>query len=87
MSTLTIPDIDDELKHRLELRAAARGNTAAVEARDILAEVLGAGGRSASDKIKPDNLYAAIRGIVDPIGGIELELPAREPVRRPPSFE
>ncbi len=38
-------------------------------------------------KTQPANLYAAIRGIVEPLGGIDLEIPAREPAREPPRFE
>jgi len=31
-------------------------------------------------------LVADIRALVEPFGGIELELPAREPMREPPDF-
>jgi hypothetical protein len=36
----------------------------------------------------PDNLADAIRAIVDPVGGIELDIPPRskEPSRPPPDF-
>ena len=33
------------------------------------------------------NLYERIRAHVDPIGGIDLELPPREPGRDPPNFD
>jgi hypothetical protein len=41
---------------------------------------------------KPDqsakrNLYERIRARVEPLGGIELELPPREPDRDPPRFD
>jgi hypothetical protein len=32
------------------------------------------------------NLAAAIRARVAPLGGVELDLPAREPMREPPRF-
>jgi len=35
---------------------------------------------------KSRDLYAEIRAIVEPIGGIELELPPRSPGREPPDF-
>jgi plasmid stability protein len=33
------------------------------------------------------NLYERIRALVDPLGGIDLELPPREPARDPPTFD
>lgn len=35
----------------------------------------------------PANLAEAIRAHFAPLGGIELELPPREPMREPPDFE
>ena len=35
----------------------------------------------------PANLAEAIRARFAPLGGIELELPPREPMREPPDFE
>jgi hypothetical protein len=35
----------------------------------------------------PGNLADAIRAIVEPLGGIELEPFPRQPVREPPTFE
>lgn len=52
------------------------------------------GSRDPSDAIltAPDspakrNLYERIRAPVEPIGGIDLDLPPREPTRDPPRFE
>jgi plasmid stability protein len=33
------------------------------------------------------NLAEAIRRRIEPLGGVELEIPPREPVRPPPTFE
>jgi antitoxin FitA len=33
------------------------------------------------------NLYERIRALVEPLGGIDLELPPREPTRDPPTFD
>ena len=33
------------------------------------------------------NLYDRIRARVEPLGGVDLELPSREPMRSPPIFE
>ncbi len=83
LASITIPDVDEKLKASLEERAARRGKSMEAEARDILREALGEGEAGQP----PMNLYAAIRTIVEPFGGIQFELPARQPVREPPSFE
>lgn len=50
------------------------------EAREILKSVL------IADEPRGVNLAEAIRRHVEPFGGIELALPARQPVRRPPEL-
>jgi plasmid stability protein len=35
----------------------------------------------------PTNLAAAIRRHIEPLGGVELVIPPRRPIRRPPSFD
>lgn len=32
------------------------------------------------------NLADAIRGLIEPLGGVDLEIPPRTPVREPPDF-
>ncbi len=83
MTDITITDIDDELARRLKQRAAQHGRSVQAEARDILQDALGGKQPAAA----PDNLYEAIRAIVEPLGGIELEPFPRQPVREPPTFE
>jgi plasmid stability protein len=83
MASNTIRDIDDDLKRRLEERAAAHGRSVEAEARGILEDALG----TRSPAPAPGNLADAIRAIVEPLGGIELEPFPRQPVREPPRFE
>jgi plasmid stability protein len=83
MLNVTIRDIDEETARKLEERAAAHGRTVEAEARDILSAAL----TGAKPERVPGNLYDAIRAIVEPIGGIELEPFPRQPVREPPTFE
>jgi plasmid stability protein len=81
MASLTIRKLDDRLKKQLRLRAARHGRSMEEEARQILA---------AGIKEKPaptSNLADAIAAIVDPIGGLELDLPLRSPMRAPPRFQ
>jgi len=80
MATMTIRNIDDKLKTRLRVQAAQHGRSMEDEARDILRTAL---------SIEPAtgaSLFAAIRAIVEPIGGAELDLPPREAGREPPDF-
>jgi antitoxin FitA len=80
VTSITIPDVDDALKARLAARAARLGKSLESEARDILREALGEEERGP----RPGDLYAAIRRVVEPLGGAGLDIPPREPVRDPP---
>lgn len=80
MASITIRNLDDEVKRRLRVRAAEHGRSMEEEAREILREVVG--------QEKPaHNLAAAIRARVAPLGGLELDLPEREPMREPPVLD
>ena len=80
MSSITIRNLDDGLERKLRLRAARRNRSMEEEARDILRCAL-------SQEVGPtDNLADRIRRRVEPLGGIELELPPRGPLRDPPDF-
>jgi plasmid stability protein len=75
MAILTINDFDDELERRLRARAAAHGRSIEAEVQDIVRAALGRREQASA----PENLYAAIRAIVEPLGGVELEIPRRQP--------
>ena len=80
MASITIRNLDDEVKRRLRVRAAEHGRSMEEEAREILRKVVG--------QEKPaHNLAAAIRERVAPLGGVELDLPQREPMRELPAFD
>jgi antitoxin FitA len=84
MDSITISNVDDDLKRRLKERAAEHGHSIEFEVRDILrAALVGSTGETAP---VPGNLGDAIRAIVEPLGGIELDIPQRKPVREPPKF-
>jgi plasmid stability protein len=80
MASITIRNLDDALKRKLRLRAAQQNRSMEDEARDIL--------RTALSLEPTDNrsLADAIRELVEPLGGFELELPPRGPIREPPDF-
>lgn len=79
-TTMTIRNIDDALKARLRVQAAQHGRSMEDEARDILRAALSA------EPVRGPLLVEAIRARIEQLGGIELELPAREPVRDPPEL-
>lgn len=83
MATMTIRNLDDDLKAQLRLRAARHGQSMEEEVRGILRAALV--GRVEDDS--GAGLYAAIRARVEPYGGVELELPPRELQRDPPDFD
>ena len=80
MASITIRNLDDDVKTRLRVRAADNGRSMEEEARQILRGAVGG-------KPPPRNLAAAIRARVVPLGGVDLDLPPRVPAREPPSFD
>jgi antitoxin FitA len=77
---ITIRRIDDGVKAKLRLRAACHGRSMEEEAREILKTGLSA------KRIPRLNLAESIRRHIEPLGGVELALPPRQPVRRPRRF-
>jgi plasmid stability protein len=78
MASVTIRDLDTETKERLRIRAARHGRSMEEEVRVILRSALAEGAAS------PMRLGTAIHARFRPLGGVELELPLREPMREPP---
>ena len=81
MASITIRNLDDVLKSRLRIQAAVHGRSMEDEARDILRSAL------SREPTRKDSLVASIRARFAPLGGIELPVVLREPMREPPSFE
>lgn len=81
MASITIRNLDDEIKARLRVRASINGRSMEEEARRVLAEAV-------EREIVPGKaLGTAIHKLFQPFSDIELELPAREPMREPPRFD
>ena len=80
MASITIRNLDDEVKTRLRVRAAEHHRSMEDEARLILREAVSDG------KAGPRNLVEFTRECFGPLGGVELELPPRGPMRVPPDF-
>jgi antitoxin FitA len=80
MATLTIRQLDEKTKSRLRIRAAEHGRSMEEEARAILRSAL------VTPPNLKDNLADIVRRRFAPLGGVELELPPRDPIREPPDF-
>jgi plasmid stability protein len=75
MATLTIRDLDDDVKARLRIRAAENGRSMEAEARVLLAAAL-------RGRRPPRGLGSYIREQFADIGGAQLDIAARdEPAR------
>ena len=81
MASMTIRNLDDGLKRRLRVRAAEHGKSMEEEAREILRAALSQEGISSS------SISSAIHRRFAEIGGVDLQLPDREPLRQPPELE
>ena len=75
MASITIRNLDDDVKTRLRVRAAENGRSMEEEARVILREAVG------REDVPAKGLGTAIHELFKPFGGVELELPPREPMR------
>lgn len=78
MASITIRNLDDKTKERLRVRAARQRRSMEDEARNILRAAL------AKDATTPRNLAQTIRQRFEPLGGVELTPPERQPMRKPP---
>ena len=81
MASITIRNLDDDVKTRLRVRAAGNGRSMEEEARTILRDAVG------QENVPQKGLGTAVHELFRPFGGVELELPPREPMREPPRFD
>ena len=73
MASIAIRNLDDGIERRLRLRAAEHGRSMEEEARHILRRAVG-------HAPAPTNLGEAIHRRFAALGGVDLELPPREPM-------
>lgn len=81
MASMTIRNLDDQLKTRLRIQAAVHGRSMEDEARDILRSAL------SREPQTGQSLVDAVRKRVQSMGGVDLELPVREPIRAAVDFD
>jgi plasmid stability protein len=75
MASMTIRDLDDRLKQRLRIQAARNNRSMEEEARAILKAALS--GETGSSR----SLYRSIRARIEPLGGVDLMIAPRGPIR------
>ncbi|MBK5931005.1 FitA-like ribbon-helix-helix domain-containing protein [Halochromatium salexigens] len=75
MASMTIHHIDDQIQDRLRARATLHGHSMEDEAREILRSAL------FFESAEPPSLAQSIRSRIEPLGGVELDVPAREAIR------
>lgn len=80
MATITIRQLDENVKSRLRVRAARHGCSMEEEAREILRSAL-----TASSPVKK-NLAEAIQRRFAAFGGLDLESRRRDAIRQVPEF-
>ena len=81
MASITVRNLDEDLKRRLRVRAAENGRSMEQEVREILRMTLH------RDEAPVRNLGTAIHELFRPLGGVDLDVPPREPMRDPPRFD
>lgn len=79
MASLTIRNLDNNVKAQLRQRAARNGCSMEAEARIILSQTLNA-------PVREQNLAAAIHRRFESLGIESLPIPPRQTVRNPPEF-
>lgn len=87
MATITIRNLDETVKRKLQVRAALNGRSMEAEAREVLSQVVQPSFTGIG--IEPEEDFGtAIRKLFAPLGGVELEIPPRQKSHRPiPTFE
>ncbi len=79
MASLTIRNLDNNLKAQLRQRAAKNGRSMEAEARIILAQTLNV-------PVGTENFATTIHRRFEALGMDSLPIPPRQPVRNPPEF-
>ena len=84
MASLTIRNIDEQVKSKLRVNAAIKGISMEEEVRQVLTRAV----LTPANDADAGNLFSRIRARMDANGfkGVDLKLPVRELMRDPPNF-
>ena len=77
MATLTIRNLDDDVKQALRERAARHGVSMEEEARVLLRKSVNEGDGSASAKPEGETFYDRVMALREKYGAFDLEIPPR----------
>jgi antitoxin FitA len=77
MASITIRKLPESTKRRLRIRAARNGRSMEQEARELLEAGLG------QVDLPPQNIGEAIHRRFAALGGVDLKIPPRGPIRDP----
>ncbi|HZR66031.1 MAG TPA: hypothetical protein VFA85_12830 [Terriglobales bacterium] len=83
MASITIRQLPEITKRKLRIRAAQNGRSMEQEAREILRTELNKSTELNRPPKTGAELVKAIRDIFEPLGGVDLEIPPRGPIRDP----
>jgi plasmid stability protein len=70
MAAITVRSLDDDVKHRLRIRAAQNGRSMEAEVRAILVDAL-------TEYEEPKDFFTRLHERFAAIGGVELDIPPR----------
>ena len=80
LASITIRNLDEEVKTRLRVRAASNGRSMEEEARLIL-------GDAVERNPETQDIAGIFRSYFGPMNGIDLNVPQRRSLRKPPRFD
>ena len=87
MATITIRNLDETVKRKLQVRAALNGRSMEAEAREVLSELTQPTFKGL-EVDKEEDFGTAIHKLFAPLGGVELQIPPRRKSHRPiPTFD
>jgi plasmid stability protein len=89
MATLTIRNVDETVKRRLQVRAALNGRSMEAELREMISRPPDSASETAQANMEPEEDFGtAIRKLFAPLGGVELQIPPRRKSHRQiPTYE
>lgn len=80
MAAITVRSLDDDVKHRLRVRAAKHGRSMEAEVRAILVDAV-------AEEEEPKNWVLMLHERFAAIGGVELDIPPRTGEHRTVEFD
>jgi plasmid stability protein len=78
MGSITIRNVDDEIKKGARLAAAANGRSVEAELRDLLRRTYGAAANARIARLRAMSGKEAVAHLIQLAGGVSLDIPDRE---------